>query len=53
MSFTMYTPAKILFGAGRLNDLHAQKMPGKKGLIVISNGTSENRMAISQGRKSS
>ncbi|WP_432748924.1 iron-containing alcohol dehydrogenase [Pectinatus haikarae] len=40
MSFTMYVPTKILFGAGMLNELHKQKLPGKKALIVISNGKS-------------
>lgn len=40
MSFNMYVPTRILFGAGELNNLHAQKMPGKKAMIVISNGKS-------------
>jgi alcohol dehydrogenase len=40
MSFTMYVPTKILFGAGMLNELHKQELPGKKALIVISNGKS-------------
>lgn len=40
MSFNMYVPTRILFGAGQLNNLHAQKMPGKKAMIVISNGKS-------------
>lgn len=40
MSFTMYVPTKILFGAGKLNSLGEQKMPGKKAMIVISNGKS-------------
>jgi len=40
MSFTMYMPVRILFGAGRLNDLHAQKMPGKKALVVVLDGKS-------------
>jgi Alcohol dehydrogenase, class IV len=29
-----------MFGAGQLNNLHEQKMPGKKSMIVISNGKS-------------
>ena len=33
-------PAKVLFGAGQLNNLHNEKMPGKKALIVTSNGSS-------------
>nr|WP_314466356.1 iron-containing alcohol dehydrogenase [uncultured Clostridium sp.] len=38
MSYTMYVPTRTLFGAGMLNELHKQVMPGKKALIVISNG---------------
>ena len=37
MSFQMYVPTRILFGAGQLNHLHEQKMPGKKAMLVISN----------------
>lgn len=40
MSFNMYVPTRILFGAGELNNLHTQKMPGKKAMVVISNGKS-------------
>lgn len=40
MKFDCYLPTKILFGAGRLNDLATAKLPGKKALIVISAGTS-------------
>lgn len=40
MSFQMYMPTRILFGAGKLNELHQQKMPGNKALVVISNGRS-------------
>lgn len=36
----MYVPTKVLFGVGQLNNLHEQKMPGKKAMIVISNGKS-------------
>jgi alcohol dehydrogenase len=36
----MNMPVRILFGAGRLNDLHAQKMPGRKALVVILDGKS-------------
>lgn len=38
--FQFYMPAKVLFGAGQLNNLHNEKMPGKKALIVTSNGSS-------------
>lgn len=40
MSFRMYVPTRILFGEGQLNKLSRQKMPGKKALVVISNGKS-------------
>jgi len=40
MSFNMYVPTRFVFGNGRLSELHAQKLPGKKALIVISNGKS-------------
>jgi alcohol dehydrogenase len=36
----MYIPTRILFGAGQLNQLSNQKMPGKKALLIISNGKS-------------
>ncbi len=35
MSFRMYVPTRIVFGAGMLNKLSRQKMPGKKAMIVI------------------
>jgi len=38
--FNAYTPTRILFGAGQLNNLHKQAMPGKKAMVVISNGKS-------------
>ena len=40
MSFTFSIPTKALFGAGQLNNLHAQALPGKKALLIISNGKS-------------
>lgn len=40
MSFQMYVPTRILFGAGQLDNLHTQQLPGKKAMIVISNGKS-------------
>lgn len=39
-NWTHYNPVKVLFGPGRLNDLHNETFPGKKALIVTSNGTS-------------
>jgi len=40
MSFDYHIPTRILFGAGKLNQLGEEPLPGKKALIVISNGTS-------------
>lgn len=40
MSFQVYLPTRTLFGAGMLNTLHEQEMPGKKAMVVISNGKS-------------
>ena len=36
----MFVPTMTLFGSGQLDNLHKQKLPGKKALIVISNGKS-------------
>jgi alcohol dehydrogenase len=35
-----YSPTRLLFGAGQLNNLKEQKLPGRKALIVVSNGKS-------------
>lgn len=40
MNFNYYIPTKLLFGKGQLSNLHSQKLPGKKALIVISSGKS-------------
>jgi len=40
MNFNYYIPTKILFGAGKLNQLNNEALPGKKALIVISSGNS-------------
>ena len=40
MSFTWNIPTKVLFGAGKLGELHKEAPLGKKALIVISNGKS-------------
>ena len=40
MAFTWHVPTKVLFGAGKLGELHKEKPFGKKALIVISNGKS-------------
>ncbi len=46
MPFTYHMPARILFGSGKLSELHAQPLPGKKALIVISAGNSMKRLGI-------
>lgn len=40
MSFMMYVPTRIIFGQGVVKKLSKQDLPGKKALIVISNGKS-------------
>ena len=40
MNYMMYAPTRVLFGAGQLNHLHEQKLPGQKALLVISSGKS-------------
>lgn len=39
-SYIFDIPTRTVFGAGSLNTLHEQVLPGKKALIVISNGKS-------------
>lgn len=40
LSFVFPGQTAVFFGAGQLNNLHTLPMPGKKALIVISNGKS-------------
>lgn len=40
LNYDQFIPTRILFGAGQLNTLGEQPMPGSKALIVISNGKS-------------
>lgn len=40
MSYEFFVPTRVLFGCGQLNHLHEQTMPGKKAMLVISNGKS-------------
>lgn len=40
MSYTMYAPTRVLFGAGQLNQLHTQRLSGTRALLVISSGKS-------------
>ena len=39
-NFTFNSPTKLLFGKGRLADLHNEKLPGKKALLLLSGGQS-------------
>ncbi len=39
-NFDMFVPSRVLFGAGQLDTLHERPLPGKKAMIVISNGRS-------------
>ena len=39
-AFLMHVPTRLLFGAGQLENLHAEALPGRKAMIVISNGKS-------------
>ena len=39
-NFQFFMPTKVLFGAGQVKNLHLEQMPGKKALIVTSNGQS-------------
>lgn len=38
--FNMYIPTRALFGVGELNNLHKQALPGRKAMLIISNGRS-------------
>ena len=36
MKFDYYMPSRLLFGAGKLQELHKHKLPGTKALIVMT-----------------
>lgn len=40
MKFDFNNPTRILFGSGKLDELGSQTLPGKKALVLISNGKS-------------
>ena len=40
MNFVFNNPTKLLFGAGKLKELHNETLPGKKALLLTSNGKS-------------
>lgn len=37
-AYNMFSPTRTIFGRGSIRELHNQTMPGKKALVVISNG---------------
>ena len=42
-NFQFFMPTKVLFGAGQLQNLHKEVLPGKKALVVTFGGTSAKR----------
>lgn len=40
ITFNFYNPTRIVFGNGKLNTLAEQSLPGKKAILLISNGKS-------------
>ena len=40
IAFEFYNPTRIVFGSGKLNALSEQTLPGKKAMLLISNGKS-------------
>ena len=40
ITFNFYNPTRIVFGSGKLNTLSEQALPGKKAMLLISNGKS-------------
>lgn len=40
MNFIFNNPTKLLFGKGMIEQLHNEEMPGKKALLLLSNGQS-------------
>ena len=46
MSFDVHIPTRIVFGPGTLNELAKLPLPGKKAMIVISQGNSMRRLGF-------
>jgi len=46
MQFNSYLPSRLIFGIGALDELHKQKLPGQKALIVITAGGSMSRLGF-------
>lgn len=40
ITFNFYNPTRIVFGSGKLDTLSQQALPGKKAMLLISNGKS-------------
>lgn len=40
LNFNFYNPTNLIFGSGSLNELGKQTMPGRKAMVLISNGKS-------------
>ena len=40
LNFVFNNPTKLLFGTGKIAELHNETMPGKKALLLMSNGKS-------------
>ena len=40
MQFTLFSPTKLLFGAGKLAALGEETLPGRKALLLLSSGKS-------------
>lgn len=47
-NFVFDIPTRILFGAGQLNNLHKEKLPGQKALVAVSNGQSTKKYGYLQ-----
>ena len=38
-NFNFYMPTKVLFGPGKLNELHSEQLPGKKAISAFLPGS--------------
>lgn len=53
MNFKYYIPTKILFGRGQLANLHKEKLPGTRALIVTTGGRPSSITVIWPGQRKS
>lgn len=44
-----YTPARVIFGAGRLKELGSVSLPGKKALICVTQDGLMEKLGIQKG----